>query len=38
MQFRLLVVAAALAMVVFGITQLPNMPVDVLPEVAPPTV
>jgi CzcA family heavy metal efflux pump len=38
MQFRLLVVAAALAMVVFGITQLPNMPVDVLPEFAPPTV
>jgi Cu/Ag efflux pump CusA len=38
MQFRLIVVAAALALVVFGVTQLPNMPVDVLPEFAPPTV
>ena len=32
MQLRLLVLAAAAVLVFFGITQLRNMPVDVLPE------
>src|SRR5213082_2519453 len=38
MKFRLLVVALAVAMIAVGITQLPNMPVDALPEFAPPYV
>src|SRR5438874_11324124 len=38
LKFRLLVVALALGMVVFGITQLRSMPVDALPEFAPPYV
>jgi CzcA family heavy metal efflux pump len=38
LKFRLLVVAIAAGMMVLGITQLPNTPVDVLPEFAPPTV
>jgi Cu/Ag efflux pump CusA len=38
LKFRLLVVAAAGAMLVVGISQLREMPVDVLPEYVPPTV
>jgi CzcA family heavy metal efflux pump len=38
MKFRLFVVALAIALVVVGITQLGNMPVDTLPEFAPPYV
>ena len=38
LKFRLLVVAAAAAAMVVGISQLRNMPVDVLPEFVPPTV
>jgi len=38
MKFRLFVVALALAMMVVGISQLRNMPVDALPEFAPPYV
>jgi CzcA family heavy metal efflux pump len=38
MKFRLLVVALAAALMVFGITQLRRMPVDVLPEFALPSV
>ena len=38
LKFRLLVVAAAAALMVFGIAQLRDMPVDVLPEFTPPTV
>jgi CzcA family heavy metal efflux pump len=38
LKFRLLVVALTLSMVVFGITQLRSMPVDALPEFAPPYV
>ena len=38
LKFRLLVVALAVAMMVVGITQLRNMPVDALPEFAPPYV
>jgi Cu/Ag efflux pump CusA len=38
MQFRLFVVALAIALVVVGIAQLGNMPVDALPEFAPPYV
>ena len=38
MKFRLVVIALAVAMTVVGITQLPNMPVDALPEFAPPYV
>jgi hypothetical protein len=34
--FRLLVLAAAVALIVVGVTQLPKAPVDVLPEFAPP--
>jgi CzcA family heavy metal efflux pump len=38
MKFRLFVVALAIALVVVGIAQLGNMPVDALPEFAPPYV
>src|ERR671915_2555415 len=38
MKFRLLVLAVAVGMMVFGVTQLHNAPVDVLPEFVPPTV
>lgn len=38
LRFRYLVVAAAVAMVVFGVGQLRSMPVDVFPEFAPPRV
>ncbi len=38
LKFRLLVVALALAMILVGITQLRTMPVDALPEFAPPYV
>ena len=38
LRFRLLVVAVAAAMIVVGIVELREMPVDVLPEFAPPTV
>jgi CzcA family heavy metal efflux pump len=38
LKFRLLVLAAAAAMLAVGISQLRNMPVDVLPEYGPPTV
>jgi CzcA family heavy metal efflux pump len=38
MKFRLFVVALAVAMMIVGITQLRNMPVDALPEFAPPYV
>ena len=36
LQFRFLVVGIAAAMMVFGITRLHDMPVDVFPEFAPP--
>src|SRR6266480_337438 len=38
MKFRLFVLALALALIIVGITQLRNMPVDALPEFAPPYV
>jgi Cu/Ag efflux pump CusA len=38
LKFRLFVVALAVAMMFFGISQLRTMPVDVLPEFAPPYV
>lgn len=38
LQYRFLVVFAALAMVAFGVTQLSNSSVDVFPEFAPPKV
>jgi CzcA family heavy metal efflux pump len=38
LRFRLLTVAAATALLVVGISQLHDMPVDVLPEFGPPTV
>src|SRR5947209_14300211 len=38
MRFRLLVIALAVAMMVVGINQLRSMPVDALPEFAPPYV
>src|SRR3984893_12847135 len=38
LKFRLLVVALAVMMMAVGITQLDNMPVDTLPEFAPPYV
>src|SRR5215469_4933866 len=38
LRFRHLVVAAAVSMIVLGITVLPNMHVDVFPEFAPPRV
>ena len=38
LQFRHLVVAAAVAMMVIGIASLPSMRVDVFPEFAPPRV
>jgi CzcA family heavy metal efflux pump len=38
LKFRLLVLAAAAAMLAVGISQLRDMPVDVLPEYVPPTV
>src|SRR6266567_4586298 len=37
LQYRFLVVGIAAAMMVFGITRLGRMPVDVFPEFAPPT-
>ncbi len=37
-RFRYLVVAAALAMMYFGVRQIQKMPVDVFPEFAPPVV
>src|SRR5690242_15020258 len=37
-KFRFLVVAAAAAMLFFGLEQMRNMPVDVFPEFAPPIV
>ncbi|HJY68165.1 MAG TPA: efflux RND transporter permease subunit, partial [Streptosporangiaceae bacterium] len=38
LRFRYLVVAAAVGMMILGITSLPNMHVDVFPEFAPPRV
>ena len=38
MKFRLVVVALAVAMMVVGVSQLRSMPVDTLPEFAPPYV
>ncbi|NGX42005.1 MAG: Cobalt-zinc-cadmium resistance protein CzcA [Chlamydiae bacterium] len=38
LQFRYLVIFAAMILVVFGITKLRDMPVDVFPEFAPPLV
>ena len=38
LKFRFLVVAIAAAMMIFGITQIPNLPLDVFPEFAPPYV
>lgn len=38
LRFRWLLLAAAVAMMVFGIAQLPNVSVDVFPEFAPPLV
>src|SRR5438477_10824589 len=38
MKFQLLVIALAVATMVVGISQLRNMPVDALPEFAPPYV
>ena len=38
LQFRFLILAAAVALIVFGVTQLPTMSVDALPEFAPPYV
>jgi CzcA family heavy metal efflux pump len=38
LKFRFLVVAAALAMMLFGVAQLRDTPVDVFPEFAPPKV
>lgn len=38
MKFRLLVIALAVATMVVGISQLRSMPVDALPEFAPPYV
>jgi len=38
LEVRLLVVALAVAMIFVGTTQLRNMPVDALPEFAPPYV
>lgn len=38
LRFRFLIIAAAIAMMYFGIQQLRDMPVDVFPEFAPPLV
>jgi CzcA family heavy metal efflux pump len=38
LKYRLLVIGLATVMMGFGILRLPNMPVDVFPEFAPPTV
>src|SRR5580765_1494479 len=38
LKFRYIVVAIAAAMMFFGIEQIPNTPVDVFPEFAPPRV
>ena len=38
LQFRFLVVVIAGALIAFGVGQLRNMPVDVLPEFSPPYV
>jgi len=38
MRFQFLVITVAIALMAFGVTQLRNMPVDVLPEFSPPYV
>ena len=38
LKFRYIVIAIAMTMVVYGITRLRDMPVDVFPEFAPPLV
>ena len=38
LKYRFIVVAAAIAMTVYGLDQLRNMPIDVFPEFAPPLV
>lgn len=38
LQFRFLILVVAMALIAFGVTQLRNMPVDVLPEFSPPFV
>ena len=38
LKFRHLIVAAAVGLMILGITSLPNMHVDVFPEFAPPRV
>ena len=38
LKFRFLVIAAAVAMLALGLSQLRDMPVDVFPEFAPPLV
>ncbi|MCK5468791.1 MAG: efflux RND transporter permease subunit, partial [Cyclobacteriaceae bacterium] len=38
LKFRYLIIAAAVAMMYFGIKQIREMPVDVFPEFAPPIV
>ena len=38
LKFRFLVLAIAVGMLAFGITQIPSMPVDVFPEFSPPLV
>ena len=38
LKFRFIVLAVAVGMMLFGITQIPGMPVDVFPEFAPPRV
>ena len=38
LKFRFLVIAAAVAMVALGVSQVRDMPVDVFPEFAPPLV
>ena len=38
LKFRYIVLALAVAMMVYGIAQIPNMPVDAFPEFAPPRV
>lgn len=38
LQFRFLILVVAVALIAFGVTQLRNMPVDVLPEFSPPFV
>ena len=38
LKYRFLVIALAVAMMVFGFTRINEMPVDVFPEFAPPRV